>query len=299
MSGRSRRPITFCDYDCSTLARRLKACEDEVDLNQVLAPGIYRGFVPITVDRRGRRRLGGPGRAVEWAVHMRRLPASAAADRRLDSDRLGTDHLARITARLVAFHRAGNPARAADGPGSPAVLAENLERLSAWTRHAVGRVVDAAECRRLEARLRAYLDRHRDRLSARLEAGYVRDLHGDLRLDHVYLNRDTVTIVDRLELGTRFRVVDVAADVASLALDLEERGHKDLAAAFVDDYARRTGDDELPELTPFYAAYGACRRSCLLATLARDAAAAVSARARAARHARRFFLVALAAADPS
>ena len=292
-----KKPVALGDLDCTDLRRRREACADEVRENQALAPGVYRGFVPITVDSRGRRRLGGPGRAVEWAVHMRRLSATTAAHVRLAGGRLRPRDLRCVADRIARFHARLEPARDPQGLGSPAQLTENLEQMLSWIRDGVGEMIDRSECQRLEHRLRSLLDQQGHRLAARLAAGRVHDLHGDLRLDHIYLHQDTVTIIDRLELGQQFRHGDVAADVASLAVDLENRGQKSLAAGFVADYAEHAEDPAVVQLVDFYAAYVACRRSCLLALLARDVGADAQVRANASRQARNLALVVLATDD--
>lgn len=292
-----KKPVAFGGLDCTTLPLRREACEAEVRRNSGWAPAVYHGFAPITIDGRGRHRIGGPGRPVEWAVHMRRLPDRAAADRRLAETRLSTADLDRVATCLAAYHRTASPAVDVAGHGSPGALARNIRCHAAWARPAVGQLINPAECRRIESRLLAFLDRHQTLLEARLVAGRVVDIHGDLRLDHVYIARHGVAMVDRLELGPRFGVADAAADVAMLAAGLESGGQLTLAANFVGAYLRSAEDPDVVALIGFYAAYCACQRACLLATLALDGRADAPTRARAARGARRCFLLALAATE--
>src|SRR5687768_16615516 len=75
-----KKPVAFGFLDFSTLALRERFCAAEVELNQRLAPSVYRGVVKITRDAQGRHRIGGEGEPVEHAVHMRRLDADDAAD---------------------------------------------------------------------------------------------------------------------------------------------------------------------------------------------------------------------------
>src|SRR5262245_24827258 len=65
-----KKPVSLGFLDFSTLDLRKRYCEAEVALNRRLAPGVYRGVVPIAVDAGGVHRVGGSGPVVEWAVEM-------------------------------------------------------------------------------------------------------------------------------------------------------------------------------------------------------------------------------------
>ena len=69
----------------------------------------------------------------------------------------------------------------------------------------------------------AFLAARRDQISARAEAGLVRDCHGDLRAEHVIVD-DDVAIFDCIEFNPALRWIDVAADLAFLVMDLARLG---------------------------------------------------------------------------
>lgn len=68
-----KKPVALGFLDFTTRERRLADCEDEIRLNRRLCPDVYLGVVDV-VERDGRYFVGGPGRPVEPAVQMRRLP---------------------------------------------------------------------------------------------------------------------------------------------------------------------------------------------------------------------------------
>jgi predicted kinase len=130
----------------------------------------------------------------------------------------------------------------------------------------------------------------------RLAAGRVREGHGDLRLEHVYLDdRSDPTIIDCIEFNERFRFTDVCADVAFLSMDLAAHGRVDLAERFLSRYARESNDYDLYALVDFYESYRAFVRAKVASILAADPDVADDVRRRAASEARRHFLLALAA----
>ena len=100
--------------------------------------------------------------------------------------------------------------------------------------------------------------------SERVHQGHIRDCHGDLRLQHIYvLDHETTTphhqlvLLDRIEFNERFRYGDVASEVAFLAMELDVANRADLAQTFIESYRRETGDDTLCEILPFYSGYRA------------------------------------------
>jgi uncharacterized protein len=291
-----KKPVDLGFLDFRTKAQRLEACEAEVRLNRRLAEDVYLGVVPVTQGPDGRHRLGGEGEPVDHAVHMRRLPDALRGDVRLAEGRIGAAELRRVAERVARFHAMDTSSEDIARFGMPEQVEQNVRENFEQTRGSIGRHLSQAEARELEAWQRDMLTRHRDRFVERVRAGRVRDGHGDLRLEHVYLDdRGPVTIIDCIEFNDRFRYADVCADVAFLSMDLAYEGRVDLAERFLAEYARAAGDYDLYPLVDFYESYRAHVRAKVASILAADESADAAARARAAGKARRYYLLALAA----
>ena len=106
--------------------------------------------------------------------------------------------------------------------------------------------VAASELRAAQDYQRAFLRAHAALLVERARAGYVRDGHGDLRLEHVYREASGEhVIIDCIEFNERFRFADVCADLAFLSMDLRDHGYKacDVAALHevLETFARAAG----------------------------------------------------------
>ena len=69
-----------------------------------------------------------------------------------------------------------------------------------------------------------------------------------------------VVLFDCIEFNEPFRLTDVTADIAFLAMDLEDRGLKCLARRFISGWLERTGDYASLQLLNFYKAYRAMVR---------------------------------------
>ena len=289
-----KKPVDLGFLDFSTSEQRYSACKAEVHLNRRLAPHVYQGCVPIVRDADGRYRIDEPGEPVDWAVHMVRLPEDRRADALLAAGRLEAAHVDRIAERVAAFHAEARADEETARYGTAEAIAVNVRENFRQTRDRIHEFVTAEQAAEIEDWQRRFLEDHGDLFAARVEAGRVRDGHGDLRLEHVYLDADRVTIVDCIEFNHRFRFADVCADVAFLAMDLTWNGRVDLAERFLATYARAANDFELYRLIDFYESYRAFVRGKVSTMLALDAGADHAVRERAAREARRYFLLALA-----
>ena len=77
---------------------------------------------------------------------------------------------------------------------------------------------------RLRSLVAHWLRSHRALLETRMAEGDICDGHGDLQASDIYCLDDGIRILDCLEFSDRLRWDDVCADVAFLAMDLEQSG---------------------------------------------------------------------------
>jgi predicted kinase len=169
----------------------------------------------------------------------------------------------------------------------------------AQTRPDITRYLTPAEANEIEEWQRGVLTVRADAFAQRIADGRIRDGHGDLRLDQLYLSdAGHVTILDCIEFDERFRHGDVCADVAFLAMDLAWHGRVDLAELLLARYARHADDYDLYALVDFCESYRACVRGKIAALMAHDESAGTAQREHAEAQARRYFLLALSAHRP-
>src|SRR5439155_26139030 len=62
----------------------------------------------------------------------------------------------------------------------------------------------------------------------RIQQHRILDCHGDLHLDHIHLSPEATTIFDCIEFNDRFRFIDIANDLAFLAMDFDFERRRDL-----------------------------------------------------------------------
>ena len=200
---------------------------------------------------------------------------------------------------LARFRRHAARPEPGHGLGGVATIernvVENFDQAEGW----LDESLDAAEAREIEQWQLRFLADNVGLIQRRLEQGRVCEGHGDLRLEHLYFLADRparqgLRIVDCVEFNRRFRVADVCADIAFLAMDLTWNGAPLLAERFLSSYAMESNDYDLYALVDFYESYRAFVRGKIAALVAHDAQAPEAVRERSARDARRYFRLAVA-----
>lgn len=297
-----KKPVDRGFLDFTTLEKRRHYCRREVELNRRLAPGIYRGVVPIARDGEGVR-IDGPGEVVEYAVKMARLPADATLLARLRRGELSARQVERVARRVARFH-----AEADSGPeisrfGRPDMVAHNLRENFTQSLGHVERTVSRDVLGRSAGLVERELRDRRSLIERRARDDVPCDTHGDLHLDHVYLLPDRepprdIVVVDCIEFSDRLRYADPVADAAFLYMDLAFRGRRDLARRFARVYFDETGDAAGRRLLPLYVAYRAHVRGKVQGMTVDDPDVGEEERRTAAAEARAHWLLGLGELAP-
>lgn len=287
-----KKPIAPGFLDYRTRAQRRHFCAEELRLNRRLAPALYLEVLPVTGTAEAPR-LGGEGPAIDWVLKMRSFAQDGLWDRLAARGALGPAQIDALVAVLVPFHASAAAAPADGAFGGPqqvrAPMLENLDALDT--------LLAAGPAGALLARLRAWEQQRFAALApvfaARLDQGRVRECHGDLHLGNVVEIEGRTTIFDCIEFNEDFRRIDVASEVAFMAMDLHAHGLPALAQRFVDGWMAASGDYEAARVLRYYLVH----RALVRAKVAALRAAQPGAPAEAAADAQRYLALAVAATE--
>lgn len=175
-----KKPIRLPLSTTAAWKRAAIFCEEEVRLNQRLAPTLYEGVTRIT-GTTSAPVLDGSGPGLEYAVRIRRFLSSALLGDQLDTGTLRAEQMDRLADLLADFH-----IRAPRRKPTDELAHCGLRRSSALTAlDGVGALTSEAE----SAALRSWLETESGALAAlwatRDAAGHVREWDGDLHLGNV------------------------------------------------------------------------------------------------------------------
>ena len=282
-----KKPVDFGFIDYSSLEKRHHLCQEEVRLNRRLSREIYLGVVPI-MKRDDGFFFAGSGQLVEYAVAMKRLPESRMMHNLLAGRELQPFHLERLAEMLADFYR-----RAAvidDGSfGTLETVSFNIRENFEQTEKYLGRTLSVVDYQRIMAFSEQFIRGHEDLFARRVAAGMIKECHGDLHMEHICFVDDHIDIYDCIEFNKRFRLIDVAADVAFLAMDLDYHNRYDLAAFFLRRFAAHFSDQEGKILLPFYKCYRAYVRGKVSSFLLDDSSLTEAEKELATQEAGRHF----------
>ncbi len=287
-----KKPVDFDFLDFSTLDERCHYCEREVELNRRLCAPIYEGVVPISQTNAGLR-LEDDSNVVEYAVKMKYLDHAHFLDQTSQRGELRRADLDRVVNKLTAFYDERDPTPEIAAAGRTARIKENTDENFEQTADHVDTLLSRPAYDAIRYATNRFYDQHARLLNRRRAGGHIVDAHGDLRLEHIHLTPDHVCIYDCIEFNERFRHIDVANDIAFLAMDLDVHGRPDLARYVVRRMSEALDDPELPRLVDFYKNYRAFVRGKVKGLQSAEPEIPAGERAESQRRARRFYQWAL------
>lgn len=287
-----KKPVDFGFLDYSTLEKRRRVCEREIQLNCRLAPNVYLEVVSIY--RAGNRvTFDAHGEVIEYAVKMRQLNDAYFMTELLSRGELGRTEIDRVVAALKDFyrHQPYTPEIAQWGEVKHLKIStdENFRQIKPYVDQTLSRPAFEA----IRYYTNEFFRRHPELFQKRIREGRIKDCHGDLHLEHVHLGPEEVAIYDCIEFNDRFRHIDVANDVAFLAMDLDEHGRPDLARYLVEQIASATGDQDMPRVMDFYKCYRAVIRGKVASLQLDEKEIPEAERERSRETAARYFKLAL------
>jgi aminoglycoside phosphotransferase family enzyme/predicted kinase len=224
-----KKPIELPFVDYSTPQRRREMCVREFELNRRLAPSLYIAAKGLRLenDTFALCDIDDPD-AVEFLVVMHHIDTSRMLDSRVDRLLAQPKDLETLGRVLARFHAEATPA-----PGGSSEHWQNWTANLTRTLRAADDILNedliTAACDFLEL----WVDVNEPLLRKRVADGYIRDGHGDLRLEHVVFGENGVEVFDCVEFDDALRRIDVLADLSFLVMELQYADREDLSRALL------------------------------------------------------------------
>ena len=285
-----KKPVNLGFLDFTSLEKRKYYCQQEVDLNRRLAKEVYLGVVEVR-SHQGQISIGeGPGKVVEYAVKMKRLPQDCMMDQWLAKRAVTPKIVERIAAKIAHFHALAATSPEISKFGNIQTIRGNLEENFYQTEKYVGRALTSNLYEEIMEATRRFMDSYTPLFHKRIADGMIRDCHGDLRLQHICMGEEII-IFDCIEFNHRFRYSDVVADLAFLLMDLDYHKQPLISADLASHYLTISRDWPLYLLLDFYKSYRAYVRAKVTSFRLDDPNISTETRSSTLKEARRYYLL--------
>ena len=252
-----KKPLNLGFLDFSTLEKRHHFCQRELELNQRLAPEIYLDITPIYKTASGFSFEASGGAIVEYALKMKELPCGWFLNELLAKNLVGEKEINRVIARLHQFYESETPTPEIQEWGTPKKLKISTDENFTQAEPFVGKTISPAAFEAIRHFTNSFYAAKEKLFLERIQQHRIRDCHGDLHLDHIHITPETLSIFDCIEFNDRFRFIDIANDVAFLAMDFDFEGRSDLANLLLHNAAREFQDSGMLKVSDFYKCYRA------------------------------------------
>lgn len=246
--------LGFLDF--STLEKRHYFCRREIELNRRLAPEIYLDAVSVYETDSGFS-FKPPGKIVEDAVKMKELPHGCFLNELVEKNRVGEKEIDRVIFTLHRFYQAETPTTEIEQWGTLEKLKISTDENFTQVEPFIGKTISPAAFDANRHYTNQFYKLNENLFHERIQQHRILDCHGDLRLDHVHLTLQATTIFDCIEFNDRFRFIDIANDLAFLAMDFDFKDRSDLGNLFLRNAARELGDAGMLKVANFYKCYRA------------------------------------------
>lgn len=251
-----KKPVDFGFINYSTLNKREHYCNEELRVNKLLSGGIHLGVVPILRDKEGRISMTGEGSVIEYAIKMTRLPQEAMMSNVLKNGNIEEKNVMKVAEILCNFYQRSATNDKINKFGS-ADFIEYLTVSGIQRILALDVLEEREEVNKMLLRTKKWIEKNGDLIEKRIKDNYVREYHGDLHLDNIFVVDGSIHIFDAIEFNDEFRYGDVAGDLAFFVMELEFYQRHDLAEGFVRHYIKHSEDRDLMLVINFYKRYRA------------------------------------------
>lgn len=287
-----KKPVDFGFLDYSTLEKRKFYCQKELELNKRLCCNAYICVEEISL-KDGELKLGPGDETIEYSVKMNLLPEKYFLHNLLAEGAVSKDDFSKIAEKISDNYKSQIPSDNISKFGQPdnikSIIDDNISTSKKFLNETI---TDNAH-----STLKSYNENiFRNKTSIfikRLQNGWIRDCHGDLRLEHINLSNSDICIYDCIEFNEKFRYIDIASDAAFLSMDLDYNGYYKLSEFFIGEISGLMTDNSINDVLDFYKCYRAIVRGKVETLKSLEPEVPEEERRRARKNADTFYKMAL------
>jgi aminoglycoside phosphotransferase family enzyme/predicted kinase len=266
-----KKPVKFSFLDFSTLSQRHHFIQEELRMNQPIAPDIYLEVLPI-YQKDNRFSFNHSGEPIEYVLKMNQFPQECLFINLFDQEKLTEKHLEELGKIVAQFHNKAQTNDYIRSFGEVTKIKESIDNNYRDTAKYIGLAQTQQQYEQTKQFTDTFFSEKKKLLTTRQTNDKIKECHGDLHLKNICLWQDKIQLFDRIEFNEEFRFVDVMYDVAFTVMDLEARGRKDFSNIFLNTYLEQTGDWQGLQVLPLYLSRQAYVRAKVNSLMLEDSA---------------------------
>ena len=256
------KPVKNSNFDFSTIEKRRNAINKELILNKRLANKIYNRIIAVKqITQEQNIEDNDDGKIIDYALVIKKTNPEHKLINLINTNEISLSHIDKIASKIAHFH---SRARVIKNVFGITAFQQDLEQVLNFgeeikTKYGnenldfVKELIDYSN---------KYLNQNRNLLNDRTILGYIKDAHGAIIPENIYLSENDVFITDCEISEDSFRYIDVLNDIAALGMELDSLGFKEFSTAFYESYLKysKTEDNfRTRELYEYYKTYRALK----------------------------------------
>ncbi len=257
-----KKDVDFGFLNYKTLKSRRLYTILEQELNDRFSKDVYIGVLKL-VEKEHKVFMLEPYTSslapVEYVLKMRRIKEDSFLMSKLDSKSLTLNEIEKVGSEVAKLLKnlETAPFETVEGFISNFdTVAYNARENFEQTEKYVGSLIDTDSYNFIKKESRLFLDNHKELFNDRYINGFVKNGHGDLRLDHIYFNDDgTIGLIDCIEFNKRFRFNDIVSELAFLSMELDLSKNIPTSDAFSKGFLGELNDPNSLLLLNYYKSY--------------------------------------------
>ena len=252
---KQKKPVNFGFVDYTTLEKRIFFAKRELSLNRRACSGIYLDLVELRQKKDKQFTGFKGGRLIDVFVRMRRVNSDRFLNSILKSNQTVSaikinDILKKTAKRIYLFHKTARTSKRiskfggydiykANWDDNYKMIAEEKEKKGTdlfFQKTEKKRSVPffsslSLSCSSFRSAYSSFLESSifSEFIRLRAEGGFIRDVHGDLRMEHIAVldprRVKGTCLMDCVEFDERYRCQDIYLDIAFLLMDFEFNGY--------------------------------------------------------------------------
>ncbi|GAA3607988.1 hypothetical protein GCM10022396_26540 [Flavivirga amylovorans] len=229
-----KKPLKLKFLDYSEVSKREFYCKRELSLNDRFAPNVYLNVLPINNYQNQFKLEGTHGSVVDYAVMMKRLDDASLLSNRIKNDTLKELDILNLSTYIYKIHKAANICSGFSTSKLEERLNQVLE-LKDIIREKIGNagVYFTQEIITTSSR---FLKIYKELFKNRIEQNYIRNVHGDLHFDNIFIDDQDIVLIDCIEFEDSYSQIDLLDDVASILVDFDFYKRPNDAVKFMNLY---------------------------------------------------------------